>query len=637
MNWTGDDTQQNGWRIASKADVLRVENRPLEAELEYQTTWDLLLRCEREFADLPALSFLLTGEVDEEPRTWTYSEFVGEVRRAANLISDLSTAPAAAVSLVLPNLPETHFLIWGAEAVGAANPINPFLEENYIANIMREAGSETAVTVAEHVSRDLFAKVRGAAEASGCVKRLVTVDLARYLGAAVSEGASTKVLPSGLEVISYEHVSGNYSPSVPNFERETGPDTIASLFHTGGTTGLPKLAKRSHLNEAYQGWVVSNFAGYKRQDTILCGLPLFHVNASIVTGLAAFVSGSHVLLTTPEGYRNRTFMANIWKIIERHNVTAISGVPTLYAALLDIPRGSADISSLKTGFCGAAPISPELFRKVEDALGLRIVEAYGLTEGGCVSTANPVFGEAKIGSVGIALPFQEVAVAELSADGEIADFHGTNEVGSVVVRGPNVFPGYTEERRNRGVLTGDGWLITGDLGKIDEDGFLWLTGRAKDLIIRGGHNIDPASIEDPLSAHPDVALAAAVGRPDSYAGELPVAFVQLRQGADADRETLGTWLRDQISEKAARPVRIDILDAMPLTTVGKTFKPTLRVKAVEQALSDHLAAHNINTAEYEVTINSNGQITATLSFGGKSPVSELCDEVSAWPIPVDIH
>lgn len=243
-------------------------------------------------------------------------------------------------------------------------------------------------------------------------------------------------------------------------------------------------------------------------------------------------------------------MQNFWKIVEHYHVNFFSGVPTVFSTLNTIPVGSCDVSSLKFALCGAAPMPVETFQTFEQRTGLGILEGYGLTEGACVSSVNPAEGERRVGSIGFRLPYQDMQVV-LLADGRYLRECQPDEVGNLIIRGPNVFAGYTDEQHNRDIWveTGDGrgrWLNTGDLGRCDRDGYFWLTGRKKELIIRGGHNIDPQVIKQALYKHPAVALAAAFGRPDARLGELPVAYVQLKPGATSSEEDLLAFAREHI-------------------------------------------------------------------------------------------
>ena len=303
---------------------------------------------------------------------------------------------------------------------------------------------------------------------------------------------------------------------------------------------------------------------------LLCGLPLFHVNGVMVTGLAPFHRGAQVLLAGPQGYRNPTPIQDFWKLVERYRVTSFSGVPTIYAALLQVPSDGRDLSSLRFALCGAAPMPVELIRQFEARTGLKVIEGYGLTEGTCGTSCNPR-GERRPGSIGLRLPYCQVKVAVLDGEGNYLRDAAPNEVGNLCLKGPTVFKGYLQQDRNRDIWVGDGWFNTGDLGRIDEDGYIWLTGRSKDLIIRGGHNIDPQMIEEALHRHPAVALAAAVGKPDAKAGELPVVYIQLKPGASASEEELLEHASRHVPERAAVPKDVWLIESMPVTAVGKTF------------------------------------------------------------------
>jgi fatty-acyl-CoA synthase len=253
-----------------------------------------------------------------------------------------------------------------------------------------------------------------------------------------------------------------------------------------------------------------------------------------------------------------------------------------------VPIGARDVSSLEYGLCGAAPMPVEVFRNFQERTGLKILEGYGLTEATCVSSVNPPAGERRLGSIGLRVPGQQMKAAVLDEQGAFVRDCAPDEVGVLLVSGPNVFSGYRLPEQNEGLWIdcGDGarWLNTGDLGRQDAEGYFWLTGRKKELIIRGGHNIDPASIEEPLHRHPAVAIAAAVGRPDANSGELPVAYVQLRAGAQATEAELAEFLKSAITERAALPKAVRIIDPMPLTGVGKIFKPTLKHRETKDAI-----------------------------------------------------
>jgi len=242
-----------------------------------------------------------------------------------------------------------------------------------------------------------------------------------------------------------------------------------------------------------------------------------------------------------------------------------------------------------------------------------LCEGYGLTEATAACSGNPVWGKRKAGSIGLRFPFQEMKVVNLDLNGDYLGDRKTNEIGAVVVRGPNVFQGYKQAEKNAGVFHGDGWLLTGDLGRQDEDGYFYITGRLKDLIIRGGHNIDPQAIEEAMLRHPSVALVAAIGQPDTYAGELPCVYLTLQPGMEASIDELKFHAQLVISERASIPVHFEILNQMPLTAVGKIFKPALRERAIvrvvdaaviECGVSASVAVENCPSAGTKVIVRT---------------------------------
>ncbi|MCK5912600.1 MAG: AMP-binding protein, partial [Desulfuromusa sp.] len=338
-------------------------------------------------------------------------------------------------------------------------------------------------------------------------------------------------------------------------------------------------------------------------ETVMCGLPLFHCNGTCITGLAPFSVGANVVLLSPAGYRDEGVMRNFFKIVERYRPVVFSCVPTVLSVLLNIPKGGADISSLRYVICGAAPLSVELFNRFEDYTGMKLLEGYGLTEIACAAAVNPRDGERKVGSVGIRMPYNEIKVVILDDDGNYLRDAGDDEIGTIAVSGPCVFNGYVEEVHNRNIWIQDEWFNTGDLGRYDADGYLWLTGRRKELIIRGGHNIDPAIIEELLYQIAGVQIAAAVGCPDAHAGEVPVAYVQLSEGTSVTGEEILAWVSERTGERAAVPKAIHIVDEINLTAIGKVFKPALRWDATRRIYQQELSALGHLAESIDVSVN----------------------------------
>jgi fatty-acyl-CoA synthase len=314
--------------------------------------------------------------------------------------------------------------------------------------------------------------------------------------------------------------------------------------------------------------------------------------------------GQQVVWAGPLGYRDPHLYGVFWKIVEHHRIATMSAVPTVYAVLARCPV-DADISSMRFAVVGASALPSAVRTEFEQHTGIRLVEGYGLTEATCAS-ARSFPDHPRPGTVGQRLPYMRVRVVDLDAPGGWRDV-AAGHVGTLIVNGPSVFPGYVDHRAadgtfvldDRGKLV-DGWLDTGDLARIDADGFIHLTGRAKDLIIRGGHNIDPAVIEDALLAHPEVTAAAAVGAPDAHAGEVPVAYVTVAPGSTTSPVQLRDWAIAHITERAAAPKDVAIIDALPVTAVGKPYKPALRADAARRVVGEALAGLPGVTVDVEV-------------------------------------
>lgn len=280
----------------------------------------------------------------------------------------------------------------------------------------------------------------------------------------------------------------------------------------------------------------------------------------------------------------------------------------------------------------------ELLNRFQQETGVRILEGYGLTEATCVSSINPPQGERRSGSIGLRVPGQAMKTVVLDSSGSYQRDALDDEPGVLIVSGPNVFAGYRREEQNQGIWLdlGDGrrWLHTGDLARRDSQGYFWLTGRTKELIIRGGHNIDPAVIEQPLYAHPAVQLVAAVGRPDSYAGELPVAYVQLKPGQQVGEQELLTYLSERISERAALPKSIIIIEEIPLTPVGKIFKPELKRRQAAEVLRQALDEANLGIQSIQVVTDEGMQgLVACVTVPPAGDRARVAAVLERFPFP----
>ena len=561
--------------IAKLADIEKIEEISYSERFKATSTYEIISQGAAINPDAPAISFLLNGDAYDQPMEVTHGQLIGRIRQTANLLHDLGVGPTDVVTYLLPNLPHTHFVLWGAEAVGIANPINPMLEPEAIKDICNAAKTKVLVALGEFPGSDIWPKIEGIRKDIPTLKAVIRV-----------MGPSDE----SENIYGYDEVIDKYPADRLTFDRTFHKDDIASLYHTGGTTGRPKLARRTHYNEVVLVCDIAMAIDFQPGEAVMCGLPLFHCNGTCITGLMPFSVGGRVVLLSPLGYRDPTIMKNFWKIVDKYKPSFYSAVPTVLGVLLDVPVGDSDISSLNYALCGAAPLSVELFKKFEEHSGLKIIEGYGLTETACASAVNPKDGERRVGSIGIRLPYHWIKVAIVDENGKYVRDAETNEIGSVCVSGPCVFKGYVEDIHNQGIWIDDNqeWFNTGDLGRQDAEGYLWLTGRRKELIIRGGHNIDPATIEEALYKMKGVKVAAAVGRPDAHAGEVPVAYVELTEEANVSENQIMEWARNNIGERAAIPKEVSVVKEVPLTAVGKIFKPALRWDAIRKTYEEEL-------------------------------------------------
>ncbi len=607
-----------------------------------KTTYGLLSDTASKFGNRKAVTYQLFSGPSDNCETLSWSELREKTAQTANLFRELGVGENDVVAYLLPNATETVLTYLGGQVAGIVNPINPLLEAEQIAAILRETGAKVLVTLRAFPKTDVAQKAAEAVAAAPNVKTIVEVDLHRYL-----TGVKKLIVPlirpkvtakHGANVIAF-NASVNAQPKELAFEDSKG-DRVAAYFHTGGTTGMPKVAQHRYSGIIYNAWLGKTLL-FTEEDVQMCPLPMFHVFAAIVAMGASLGSGAQIVFPTPQGYRGDGVFDNLWKLIERHKATFLIGVPTAFSALMQRPV-DADISTLKLAFCGSAPLPLELYRRFEEAAGVTVCEGYGLTEATCLVSINPPDGEKRVGSIGIPFPYTDVRIVDVATQTDSA----TGEIGEICVASPGVYDGktYTEAAKNKDLFypgedapikSNRQFLRTGDLGRVDEDGYLWITGRAKDLIIRGGHNIDPAEIEEALAGHPDVAFAGAIGQPDAHAGELPCAFVELVEGGTATVEELLAYAKDNIKERAAHPKHLEILDELPKTAVGKIFKPDLRKSAITRIFNAALASADVAAEVASVSEDKKRGLEAHLRKTGSVTDEDVTRALGGFTNPWD--
>ena len=575
--------------LSTDAEVRAFEaSAPYGERIAAQSTYEALRLGMQRDPQAAALHFLAKAEPDQPPLTLSHAEFFAKVTQSANLFASFGVGAQDVVSFLLPLLPQSYFGLFGAQAAGIANPVNPLLSAAQLGEILRAAGTKVLVTIGPLPGSDIWDKVQ---QIKGSLPQLKAV--------LVIHGAADEAQG----IYDFDEQLRRHPTDRLVSGRQIAAQDIAGYFHTGGTTGTPKLVRHTHANQVYQAWALRLTLPIPG-STILCGLPLFHVGGALTQGLANLAGGGTLVVLSPAGWRDPAAVRNAWKLVERYKPQIFGGVPTVLAAALSVPVGDADISSIRIASGGGSAIPVAVCKAYAELIHGPVLEVYGMTETASVHTMSYPQRALRLGSVGHALPYSRVRIVKVDADGQLLGECGVNQIGVVAMAGPGVFGGYLSDAHNRGAFVEPGWVNSGDLGRLDEDGYLWITGRAKDMIIRGGHNIDPMAIEEVFFQHPAVALAAVVGQPDAYAGELPVAYVQAKPGAAIDVDELLDFVRQRTPERAAVPVKLYVIDSVPLTGVGKVFKPALRLDAAKRMVAALLADLVPVGASLDVTVQT---------------------------------
>ncbi|MBO0332160.1 acyl-CoA synthetase [Sneathiella sp. CAU 1612] len=598
--------------FVSLADVEEFEKTPIEKWVPFQNVYEAFCTAVDQYAEKPALIALPPGDPMGDGKVITYRELLAKVNQTANLFISAGLKKGETVTYLIPLCPQAYFTMLGAETVGTVNAVNPLLEPKHILGIAEAANATIIIATGRALSPELWEK------AAYVIERMPNLKAVYVLGG----GAEC----DGRKIFPYDEMIAKQDASTINGPRNDSPDDIVGYYHTGGTTGVPKLAPHTNRMQLSQVAISGFGLGYSDADCLLAGLPMFHISGSIVVGLVPMLNGATLVLASPQGFRDPQVIGNYWRLVEKYGITVLGGVPTMMSALLNIPVGDADISTLRAGLTGGSAAPIEVLKAISDLSKVPMLEGYGMTEVTSFTTMQPQNGEARFGSVGLRLPFVDIEAAHIDESGTIERFAEPDEIGEIIMKGGCVMPGYVQSAYNQSAFTKDGWFRSGDLGRIDAEGYIWLTGRAKDIIIRSGHNIDPSIIEEALHEHPAVELAAAIGRPDTYAGEIPVAYVQLNPGATSTPEELKDFARERIPERAANPADLTIIDAMPLTGVGKIFKPALRHDAAVKVFSAELEPLRASGAVIAVSVDNHpvhGSVaTISVTGGDKTTLGE---------------
>ncbi|MGN7135013.1 class I adenylate-forming enzyme family protein [Rhodococcoides corynebacterioides] len=484
--------------------------------------------------------------VSDSTRALTNADVGAEVARLADRLTTAGVRPGDVIAALLPNRVEVVTTMYAAWFAGAAlTPINPALTDDEVVYQLRDSaavvivGDERAVAVAAQL---------------GITAIDVTID----------DGPGWRTRDE---------------PAVGHPDVVRSPEDVALVVYTSGTTGRPKGCVLTHRNIDRMSAAVIAICGLTENDRSLLVLPLFHCNGLVVGTVAPLRAGGDVHIAPR--FSPETF----WQNVSEVRPTYFSAVPTMYSLLADLGPTQHDLRSLRFAVCGAAPMPTALIATCETLFGIPIAEGYGLSECTVAATMNPPFGQRKPGTVGCALPGVDVAID--GPDG-ITTTPGTS--GEVVVRGGTVMRGYLGLTDVTATTIRDGWLHTGDIGFLDDDGYLTLVDRLKDMIIRGGENIAPSEVENVLQTNPDVLEVAVVGHPDPVYGEIPVAHVVARSGRAIATEDLAD-LCERTLARYKRPVAYVVHDALPKSAIGKILKRSLSQSTPSNSLTTDCGSH----------------------------------------------
>lgn len=560
--------------LRTPADVLAIEQVPLDQRI---TRWDFALNlldgC-RHNPQRVALHATNQGDLDGPLLTWTFAELEQHALQFANLLRASGLGANDVFAIVSPTVPALFSTMIGGLLAARPFPINWMLDAHSLRELIQASQAKAVVVLGPTPGFEIWQNVEAA---------LAGMDHPPLVWTLHDPFAAAH--PNDLLTAAAAQPSDRLS-----FERPTAQRThVACYVHSGGTTGHPKIVKVLHGGMVYRQWAANQCLAFTPDDVVLSDTPLFHIGGLLVRGLVSTADGHTTVVPSIHGARDKRYIANYWRYVQRFGVTQISGVPTTLSVLAKNPPTTEDISSLRPYFAtGSTAMAPAIQERIADITGARALQTYGLTENTSHVSVDPRDGEIRRGCSGIRAPFQTIRIVKMDADGQVLRDCATGEDGMVLVAGPGVAGGYLNPAQDRGAFLGDGFFVTGDLGSIDADGYVRISGRQKDLIIRSGHNIEPRLIEDVLLQSPWVAQAAAVGKPDAHAGELPIAYVELHPGAQVSVQELMDYAAQRIPERPAVPKEIIVLDKLPLTAVGKPIKHLLQLEAAKRVFNEAL-------------------------------------------------
>jgi long-chain acyl-CoA synthetase len=513
--------------------------------------------------------------------TLSFRQLNDEVERLATALADLGVGRDSKVAIQLPNLPQTVISCFAVLRLGAQTVMtNPLYTATEVVHQWNDAGATVAI-----VLDSIFEQQVRAVRSELAVKHFIVASIPEYLKFPLNFLAPIKLkranppliekVITGEGVHRFRELIRRTVPAVPDSPFDL--DCVATLQYTGGTTGVSKGAMLTHRNLS---WNVQQLAAWNTmavpgQEVVMGVLPFFHIYGLTVAMAISIYLGGHLILAP-----NPRDMKLIVKLLMKHRVTTFPAVPAMYAAVNNFPGiEKLDLSSIKVCNSGSAPLPVDSLRRFEELTGAKITEGFGLTETSPVTHSNPVLGKRKIGSIGVPLPNTNARIVDLEEG--VTDMP-VGEKGELMLKGPQVMKGYWQNEAATNESITDGWFRTGDIAVMDEDGFFFIVGRKKDMILASGYNVYPDEIDRTLAAHPAVLESATIGVPDEKRGETVKSFVVLVEEKTVGEDELVSYCRDSLAAYKV-PRSIEFRDSLPKSTVLKILRRELRDEEIRQA------------------------------------------------------
>ncbi|MCL4424281.1 MAG: long-chain fatty acid--CoA ligase [Firmicutes bacterium] len=543
---------------------------PRSVDFPSTSLYPLLEKTARDFPDRKATLFFGQG--------LNYRDLLQQARVFARALQDLGIKKGDRLGILLPNCPQFVIGYYGAMRVGAiVVPMNPLYVERELEFMLKDSGVTTVLTL------DLFVPRLKNIQARTPLKNIIVTHIKDYLPTLLKLLYPIKEWKEKSKV-TVQRQPGTFflaellakSQGEPEPVQINPLEDVAILQYTGGTTGLPKGAMLTHWNLVHNAvsakyWLLGAGEGY---EIVMGVLPFFHVFGMTVVMNLAVLAGATMVL------HPRFVLKDVLKSVDRHRPTIFPGAPAMFAAINNFAESKKyNLSSIKACISGSAPLPLEVQQTFERITGGKLVEGYGLTEASPVTHCNPLYGYRKIGSIGLPFPDTQCRIMDL-VDGE--QELAVGEVGELAVKGPQVMKGYWNRPDETAKVLRGGWLYTGDIAKLDEEGFFYIVDRKKDMIITGGYNVYPREVEEILYSHPKVLEAAVAGLPDPYRGEMVKAYVVLRTGEQATAEEIIAYCREKLARYKV-PREVEFRKELPKTFIGKVLRRTLREEEAQKA------------------------------------------------------